>query len=69
MALFLYSSAWDTIWERMEYMEMVLENSDFTSMVSAPIFRRYAAASKVRTPVRMTKFLVSSIMPDSNASA
>ena len=53
----------------MEYMEIVLENRDLTCTVSAPIFRRYAAASKVRTPVRMTKFLVSSMIPASRASA
>ena len=69
MALFRYSSACATICARMEYMEMVLENSVLTWMVSAPIFRKYAAASNVRTPVRMTKFLVSSMIPARSASA
>ena len=40
-----------------------------TSEVSAPARRRYAAASKVRPPVRLVKFLVSSTMPASRASA
>ena len=43
--------------------------SFFTSPVSAPERRRKAAASKVRVPVRMVKFLVSSTMPASTASA
>ena len=37
--------------------------------MSAPERRRKAAASKVRVPVRMVKFLVSSTMPASTASA
>ena len=37
--------------------------------VSAPERRGKAAASKVRPPVRMVKFLVSSTMPASRASA
>ena len=40
-----------------------------TSEVSAPARRRYAAASQVRPPVRLVKFLVSSTMPASRASA
>ena len=43
--------------------------SFLTSTVSAPQRRRKAAASKVRSPVRMAKFFVSSTMPASMASA
>ena len=43
--------------------------SFFTSVVSAPARRRYAADSNVRSPVRMVKLLVSKTMPDSSASA
>ena len=43
-------------------------NKRLTSAVSAPARRRYAAASKVRPPVRLVKFLVSSTMPASSAS-
>ena len=43
--------------------------SFFTSVVSAPERRSRAAASKVRSPVRMAKLLVSSTMPASRASA
>ena len=43
--------------------------SFLTSVVSAPALRRKAAASKVRSPVRMVKFFVSSTMPASMASA
>ena len=55
------------------YLAMVPDrsfwNSRFTSPVSAPERRRKAAASKVRPPGRMVKFLVSSTMPASRASA
>ena len=44
-------------------------NSLRTTPVSAPEWRRKAAASKVRAPVRMVKFLVSSTMPANRASA
>ena len=44
-------------------------NSFLTSVVSAPALLRKAAASKVRSPVRMVKFFVSSTMPESMASA
>lgn len=44
-------------------------SSFLTSVVSAPARRRKAAASKVRSPVRMVKFFVSSTMPESMASA
>ena len=37
--------------------------------MSAPFFFRNAAASNVLTPVFMIKFFVSSIIPESNASA
>ena len=45
------------------------EKRFFTAMVSAPSFFRYAAASKVLEPERITKFLVSSIIPARSASA
>ena len=44
-------------------------SSFLTSTVSAPQRLRNAAASKVRSPVRSVKFLVSSTMPESMASA
>ena len=43
--------------------------SFFTRVVSAPLRRRNAAASNVRSPVRIVKFFVSSTMPESTASA
>ena len=48
---------------------MLPENIRLTSTVSAPSLRRYAAASKVRTPAFITKLRVSSMMPASSASA
>ena len=57
----------------MPYLAMVSDrsfwNSFFTSPVSPPAWRRKAAASKVRAPVRMVKFLVSSMSPAISASA
>ena len=57
----------------MAYLAMVPARSFWksflTSAVSAPARRRKAAASKVRPPVRMEKFLVSRTMPASRASA
>ena len=57
----------------MSYLAMVSERLFwkifFTSPVSPPAWRRKAAASKVRAPVRMVKFLVSSMMPAMRASA
>ena len=43
--------------------------SFLTSEVSAPARRRNAAASNVRSPVRTVKSFVSSMMPESIASA
>ena len=48
---------------------MEFAKNDFTVTVSAPRERRYAAASKVRTPALKTNSFVSSIIPDIKAVA
>ncbi len=62
-------SACETISYFALYVSIESENIRFTSTVSAPQLLRYAAASKVRTPVFNTKFLVSSIIPAIRACA
>ena len=44
-------------------------NNFLTSIVSAPDFFKYDAASNVLTPVLNAKFLVSKLIPASNPSA